>query len=112
MKLIVKTIAAATALFLAASCVNQQSGTLVDDTPGYTLSDDQTIVKIAEDGSLLALTNVKTGHNYASGQGLWRLFYNTHEEKEMQIDGSENVPVVSQDGNVITIAYTGLSHRG
>ena len=32
------------------------------------------------------------------------MFYNTHEEKEMQIDPSENTPMVSLSGDVITIA--------
>ena len=92
MRFISQAIASATALIMAVSCVCQQSETVADNTPGYTLSDEQTSVKIGEDGTLLALTNVKTGHNYAAGRGLWRLFYNTHEEKEMQIDGAENTP--------------------
>ena len=112
MKLIFKTIATALTIALAASCACRSVETVVDNTPGFTLSDDQTSVKIGEDGNLLALTNVKTGHNYATGQGLWRLFYNTHQEKEMQIDVTENTPVVSQEGNVITIAYDGLTHKG
>ena len=82
------------------------------DIPGFVLSDDMTEVKIGEDGSLLELRNKETGHNYASGAGLWRMFYNTLEEKEMQIDGTENTPAVSQEGDVITIAYKDLVHRG
>ena len=59
---------------------------LLDDAPGFVLSDDLTEVRIGEDGTLLVLRNKETGHNYAGGAGLWRLFYNTLEEKEMQID--------------------------
>ena len=104
-----------TALTLLLSCNNADNTKVEEctyDVPGFVLADDNIEVKIGEDGSLLVLSNAETGHNYASGQGLWRMFYNTHEEKEMQIDGSENTPAVSQEGNVITIAYKDLVHRG
>ena len=78
----------------------------------YTLKDDKVEVKVGTDGRLVSLTNLATGHNYAGGGGLWRLFYNTHEEKEMQVDPAENMPVVTCSGNVITIAYRNLRHRG
>ena len=64
MKLITKTIAAIV-LCVASSCVSQPAEQIVDTTPGYTLSDDMTEVKVGEDGSLLALRNRETGHNYA-----------------------------------------------
>ena len=40
----------------------------------YILKDAQTEVHVGEDGTLMTLKNVKTGHNYASGAGLWRVF--------------------------------------
>ena len=73
------------------------------DVPGFVLADENIKVKIGEDGSLLVLSNAETGHNYASGKSLWIMFYNTHEDKEMQIDCSENTPTVSQEGNAIVI---------
>ena len=102
-----------TILVLIPGC-NEPEATenLTADTPGFVLSDENVEVKIGEDGALLSLVNKETGHNYASGEGLWRMFYNTHEEKEMQIDGTENTPAVSQEGEVITIAYKDLVHRG
>ena len=80
--------------------------------PGFVLSDELTEVKIGEDGTLMLLSNRLTGHNYAGGAGLWRMFYNTKDEKEMQIDGSDNTPVVTKDGNTVTISYRNLVHRG
>ena len=102
-----------TILVLITGC-NEPKATesLTADTPGFVLSDGNVEVKIGEDGALLSLVNKETGHNYASGEGLWRMFYNTHQEKEMQIDGTENTPAVSQEGDVITIAYKDLMHRG
>ena len=112
MKRILTITAIAAMLFGCTAPENGQAPVAEDNTPGYVLSDGMVEVKIGEDGSLLVLRNTETGHNYATGKGLWRMFYNTHEEKEMQIDGSENTPTVSQEGNVITIAYTDLVHRG
>ena len=112
MKKILTITAIAAMLFGCTVPEKGQAPVAEDNTPGYVLSDGMVEVKVGEDGSLLVLRNAETGHNYAAGKGLWRMFYNTHEEKEMQIDGSENTPIVSQDGNVITIAYTDLIHRG
>ena len=107
------TAAAIAAMLIGCTAAQNEPAPVADDnTPGFVLSDDMTQVKVGEDGSLLVLRNMKTGHNYASGAGLWRMFYNTLDEKEMQIDGTENTPAVSQDGNVITIAYRNLVHRG
>ena len=107
-----KLLTAAIAALLMGCTTRQPAPAPEDNTPGYVLGDEIVEVKIGEDGALLSLVNKETGHNYASGEGLWRMFYNTHEEKEMQIDGKDNTPVVSQDGNVITISYKDLVHRG
>ncbi|MBR6731659.1 MAG: hypothetical protein IKL91_03005, partial [Bacteroidales bacterium] len=107
------TLAAIVAMMIGCIGTQQETTPATEDTaPGFTLSDEMTEVKVGEDGSLLVLRNRETGHNYAAGAGMWRLFYNTHEEKEMQIDGSENTPEVSQDGNTVTVAYKNLVHRG
>ena len=103
MKTLLKTIAAIILSAIPIITYGQDS---------YVLKNGQTEVQVGKDGTLLTLKNAKTGHNYASGANLWRLFYNTHQEKEMQIDGTENTPAVSQEGNVITIAYKDLVHRG
>ena len=98
-------MAAAALLFGCAGTEENKTADCGADVPGFVLSDDLAQVKIGEDGSLLVLSNAETGPNYASGQGLWRMFYNTHEEKEMQIDGSENTPAVSQEGNADWVQY-------
>ena len=112
MKKITILLAALAVLWGCNNAENTKTEDCTCDIPGFVLADDNVEVKVGEDGSLLVLRNNETGHNYASGAGMWRLFYNTHEEKEMQIDGSENAPAVSQDGDVITIAYKNLVHRG
>ena len=77
-----------TAIALAIGCSGPETGNTAlsaDDAhssaPGFTISDGMVEVKVGEDGSLLVLRNKETGHNYAGGSGLWRMFYNTHEEK-------------------------------
>ena len=92
-----RLLTTAAIVVLLIGCTAQQPSPAVEDnTPGFVLSDENVEVKVGEDGALLSLVNKETGHNYASGEGLWRMFYNTHQEKEMQIDGTENTPAVSQ----------------
>lgn len=79
---------------------------------GFTLSNGDISVTIAGDGSLTELRNVRTGHNYASGGYLWRLYYDAPYEKEIQITAEGQKPEVSASDNAITISYEGLSVRG
>ena len=70
------------------------------------------LVCIEDDGSLSVLSNPFSGWNYAGGAPLWRLYYNTPEEKEIQISAAGQHPVVTHDGAVTTIVYNGLLSRG
>ena len=66
-------------------------------------------VAVDKDGNLTSLTNLKTGHNYASGCYLWRMFYDTHAEREIQIMPDMQKARVSCDGKAISIAYDKLT---
>ena len=77
-----------------------------------TLANDKMAVSIGLDGSLVSLKNVSTGHDYAGGELLWRLYYDSKQEKEIQILGSEQKPEIACDGNVITLRYDSLSAHG
>ena len=66
-------------------------------------------VAIDADGNLTRLVNLKTGHNYASGCYLWRMFYDTHAEREIQILPEQQKAQVSSDGNSIVIFYKKLT---
>ena len=74
----------------------------------FVLKNDKIEVSIDNKGFLASLKNVKTGREYAAGDALWRLYYDTHEEKEIQVSGSEQAATVSMKGNVITIKYDKL----
>ena len=78
----------------------------------YTLTNEKLEVSITEDGSLASLKDVLTGQDYASGGYLWRLYYDSPREKEIQITGSGQSPRVSQDGDTVTIRYATLKSRG
>ena len=78
----------------------------------FTLSNGNISVTIAPDGSLESLMNVKTGHDYASGGYLWRLYYDCPQEKEIQIVGAGQTPAISSEGNTVTITYDSLVCRG
>ena len=79
---------------------------------GYSLSNANIGVEIGEDGSLLSLRNIRTGQDYASGAYLWRLYFDAPYEKEIQITGEGQTPVVSCTPDAITIVYDRLFVRG
>ena len=76
------------------------------------LRNDKVEVAVDEKGNLVALTNLTTGHNYASGGLLWRLYYDTHDEQEIEVVGNEQSPKIACDGKSIVITYDKLSVRG
>ncbi|MGM9742758.1 MAG: DUF6259 domain-containing protein [Candidatus Cryptobacteroides sp.] len=78
----------------------------------YTLSNENISVTIAEDGSLASLENVRTGQDYASGGYLWRLYYDSPQEKEIQVTGEGQKPEIGISGNTVTLAYSKLAVRG
>lgn len=77
-----------------------------------TLKNELMSVSVGHDGSLLSLRNEVTGHDYAGGSLLWRLYYDSMQEKEIQILGSEQKPEISAEGNVITLIYDKLTAHG
>ena len=73
-----------------------------------TLQNDRIAVSIGTDGSLQSLINIQSGHDYASGGLLWRLYYDSPDEKEIQISGSEQTPQITYADSVITLSYDSL----
>jgi len=78
----------------------------------HTLKNDKVSVEISDDGALVALTNLGTGQNYASGGYLWRMYYDCPVEKEIQISAGEQKPVVKVVDGRIVIDYDKLVVRG
>ena len=79
---------------------------------GIVLQDAKTAVVIGADGALLSLRNLRTGTDYAGGAGLWRLYYNTLERKEIEIRATEQTPTVSEADGAVRICYGSLVCEG
>ena len=82
------------------------------EAKSHTLKNDKVQVTIDKHGSLVELRNLLTGHNYASGGYLWRMYYDTHDEQEIEVIGGEQSPVISSNDDIIIIAYDKLRVRG
>ena len=54
------------------------------------LKNDLVEVSVDAEGNLVSLKNLTTGHNYATGGYLWRMYYDTHGEREIEILGSDS----------------------
>ena len=78
----------------------------------FVLKNDKVQVAIDKHGSLVELRNLSTGHNYASGGYLWRMYYDTRDEQEIEVIGGEQSPKVSCDGKQILLCYDKLMVRG
>ena len=76
------------------------------------LRNDKVEVSVDKKGNLVTLTNLTTGHNYASGGYLWRMYYDTRAEQEIEIIAGDQSPKVSCDGNQIVLSYDKLVVRG
>ena len=63
------------------------------------------------DGSLQFLSDRVDGHNYAGGRALWRMYYNTPEQKEIELTAADGTPVVSMAGDTIHVDYHGLGSQ-
>jgi len=85
---------------------------LVDQVAGaqelYVLKNSNIECAVDSKGNLITLKNVETGHNYASGNPIWRLYFDNHEEKEIEIVSKDNIPVIHKRGNQISIDYNHL----
>ena len=86
--------------------------TLSAEAKNFVLKNDKVQLSVSKKGELVELRNLTTGHNYASGGYLWRMYYDTHDEQEIEIIGGEQSPKVKCDGKVISLEYDKLSVRG
>jgi len=75
----------------------------------YTLKNNKIEVSVDNRGNLTALKNLQTGTNYASGKPIWRLYFDTKEEKGNEVLTKENTPAIRQEENRIYFTYNGLN---
>jgi len=62
-------------------------------------------------GYLVFLSRNVDGYNYAGNSGLWRLYYNTPEQKEIEITAADATPEVSMEKDTIRIDYSSLGEK-
>ncbi|MBQ3722634.1 MAG: DUF4855 domain-containing protein [Bacteroidales bacterium] len=94
----------------------QEFCTFIADSPlrngEVSLQDEKTSVVVGRDGALRSLRNLATGTEYAGGAGLWRLYYNTPERKEIEVRATDQRPRVKLTDGAIRIEYEQLVADG
>ena len=60
----------------------------------FVLKNDKVELAINKRGELVTLKNITTGHNYASGGYMWRMYYDTRAEQEIEVVGGDSKPQV------------------
>jgi len=80
-------------------------------TGAITLENKEARVSVDERGNLTALTNLRSGHNYASGKPLWRMFYRVGDSFENEIVSEDSQAAVSRVGEAIVLRYSKVQSR-
>ena len=80
---------------------------LYDDICRFVLGNrgelPRTKVEVDADGRLRKLAF--NGRNYAGGQTLWRLYYNTLEQKEIEVSGADEKPEIAVQADTVFLRY-------
>ena len=93
---------------LVASCGAAEPGGATAD---QTAAPDGICIDVDENGSLTVLSMGEDGYNYAGGGSLWRMYYNTPEQKEIELTAADGTPEVRKDGDKIHIDYNGVGGK-
>lgn len=72
------------------------------------LANDKMAVSIDRNGRLTELRNLGTGTDYAGSGALWRLYFDTQEQQEVQVSGELQVQQVERRGEAIVISCSGM----
>ena len=95
------------ALTQLASSPEASDRALYDDLCRFVLGNrgdlQRTEVEVDARGRLVKLAF--GGRNYAGGAPLWRLYYNTPEQKEIEISGADETPQVRQVADTVFLDY-------
>ncbi len=101
-------------IFMIAACKNEDQPESNCDHPtswAWVAGDGVCAAVDQHTGALEFLGQSQDGYNYAGGGGLWRLYYNTLERKEIEITPDEAVPAVSMAGDTLQIDYNSLGGK-
>jgi hypothetical protein len=89
----------------------------------FTLEDRDVKVAVDESGRLVSLVCKATGHEWAGGAPLWRLYFDkrftppgtpfaqVREEREIPVEASDQTPAVTVEDGRIRISYSSLKCR-
>lgn len=72
------------------------------------LANDRMAVGIDRDGRLTELRNLRTGTDYAGSGALWRLYFDTPEQREVQVSGSLQESRVERRGDTLVISCNNM----
>lgn len=76
------------------------------------LSNGAIAITVDGQGRLTELKNLSTGTNYAGGGALWRLYFDTAGQKEVEIDGALQQPQLCREGQNLVLHYSDMRARG
>ena len=72
------------------------------------LANDRIAISVDAKGNLTELKNLVTGTDYAGSGALWRLYFDTSGQSEVQVSGALQANSVERKGDAIIISYSGM----
>ena len=76
------------------------------------LENKQLYVELSEEGRLLALRNKETGHQYAGGGTLWRLYFQRGDQMDREVCGCDCAPEIRSAGGDLELNYPRDNYQG
>ena len=76
-----------------------------------TLENDQVRLTLDDHGRLIELVHRPSGHNYAGGNDIWRLFYRLGQRFQQEITAGENTARLIETDRRLTLLYDTLKSR-
>jgi hypothetical protein len=72
----------------------------------HTLKNQKIEFSVDDKGNLMILKNLQTGFNYASGKPMWRLYFDTKKEKDIEISANVNQQVALGKDALVLLLFS------
>ncbi len=75
------------------------------------LTNSQVRLSFDDHGCLTELSNIHCGHNYAGRRPVWRIYLQTDDAMDVEVDPAETVPLITQERDELTLHYATLVQK-
>ena len=85
---------------------NRPTGAAGDSV--FQIANDRISLALDEAANLTSLASCSTGHDYAGGAPMWRLYYRRGQRFQREIVAEDQTPIITQSDEVLLVEYPSL----